>query len=58
MGIDVWGSHGCACGVPMDVHAGLTRGSYRWRTRDPWMMHNEVKGPLGKGECVGLVHGP
>ena len=45
MGIDVWGSHGCACGVPMDVRAGLTRGSYRWRTRDPWMMHNEVKGP-------------
>ena len=41
----VWGSHGCACGVPMDVRAGLTRGSYRWRTRDPWMMHNEVKGP-------------
>ena len=23
--------------VPMDVRAGLTRGSYGWRTRDPWM---------------------
>ena len=31
MDIDVRGSHGCACG--------LTRGSYEWRTRDPWMMH-------------------
>ena len=41
MGIDVLGSHECACGIPMDVRAGLTRGSYRWRTRDPWMMHNE-----------------
>ena len=24
-------------GVPMDVRAGLTRGSHGWRTRDPWM---------------------
>ena len=23
--------------VPMDVRAGLTRGSFGWRTRDPWM---------------------
>ena len=25
--------------VPMDVRAGLTCGSYGWRTRDLWMTH-------------------
>ena len=34
----VRGSHGHRrAGFPMDVRAELTRGSYGWRKRDPWI---------------------